>query len=169
MSLTSVVHVEGVVVEAVKDSRGFPAQILKAAGNVLIHREPPDLLDRLVLPQQVGLHRHRHAAAITGCTPNQTPGWKHSLLHTPDRTLKMLWWLLSVNQTPAWKQSLYPKQSQKVCDAALNLSAPFMFTSATHVTVNMRSKYWHGLWLVRSESPAQSANKRPRNDSAISI
>lgn len=66
--ITSVVHVEAVALQSGKHSGGFPAQILEAAGNILVHREPPDLFHRLVFPQQVGLHRHRHPAPVTGYT-----------------------------------------------------------------------------------------------------
>lgn len=58
MTLTFVEQVEGV--QAGENRAHLRAQVLEAGRDVLIHREPADLLHLLVLPQQVGLHRHRH-------------------------------------------------------------------------------------------------------------
>ena len=57
---TFVEHAETVVLQVAEDSRSLPAQILEVGGNILVHREPADLLHRLVPPQQVGFDRHRH-------------------------------------------------------------------------------------------------------------
>ena len=50
MELTSVVHVEAIVLQAGEHTLGLHDQVLKARGHTLVHGEPADLLDRLVLP-----------------------------------------------------------------------------------------------------------------------
>lgn len=70
-AFTSVEHREAAVLQVAEHSGGFPVQVLEAGRDVLIHREPADLLHGLVLPQQVGLHRHRHGARSAD-TANRT-------------------------------------------------------------------------------------------------
>lgn len=48
---TSVEHGEAVDLQVVKDPCGLPTQVLETWRDVLVHREPPDLFHRLVLPQ----------------------------------------------------------------------------------------------------------------------
>lgn len=63
--LTFVEHGKRAALQVAEDLCRLPAQVLKVGGDVLVHRKSPDLLDRLVLPQQVGLHRQRHSAPIS--------------------------------------------------------------------------------------------------------
>lgn len=60
--LTSVEHAEAAALQGGEHLRRLPAEVLEAGRYVVVHRKPADLLDRLVLPQQVGLHRQRHCA-----------------------------------------------------------------------------------------------------------
>lgn len=60
VTLTFVEQVEGGGGQVGEHRRHLLGQVDEAAGDLLVHREPADLLHLLVLPQQVGLHRHRH-------------------------------------------------------------------------------------------------------------
>lgn len=148
-TFTSVEHVEAVV-QVRKHSGGFPAQIIEIGGNILIHREPPHLLHHLILPQQVGLHRHRHVAPVPGytadCGPNQPE---------PDSRQKTR----ALEDSETETQTLW---------RSLKTFSLFMFTSAISVPVVGRSKYQRGFLLVRRQCPAQPTNERPRNDHALS-
>ncbi len=83
---TSVVHVEAAA-QVGEHSSGFPAQILEAAGNVLIYREPSNLFHRLISPQQVGLHRHRHVASVIGNRTNSRQKTHFTHSETKSETL----------------------------------------------------------------------------------
>lgn len=106
---TFVEHVKSAVFQVVKDLCGLLAEVLKAGWDVLVHRKPPDLLDHLILPQQVGLHCHRHSAPI--CTQKLDK---------------------SVNWTRA---SVTLEYTAKVCDAAFILDKT-VFTSWKYVCGN---------------------------------
>lgn len=112
----------------------------------MIHREPPDLSHRLLLPQQVGLHRHRHRASVCFEAEPNSGRRKHGLPQTPNKL-----------QT-SWR--------------SFKLSPLLIFPSSVNVTVIWLSKYLRrrllvGPWKPRPQQPMNCGEWRSAFQSGV--